>query len=91
MLGTPLGKLAREIGVKHVDFWSLDVEGAECNVIEGGQSLFSRYQPKFLQFEARHGDGQELKCIQKAAKQGGFKHRVSAKTGHDDNTVIASI
>ena len=30
----PLGKLAREIGVEHVDFWSLDVEGAELTVLE---------------------------------------------------------
>jgi FkbM family methyltransferase len=87
---TTLDELLAKHSVGNVDVVKMDVEGAECNVIEGGQSLFSRYQPKFLQFEARHGDGQELKCIQKAAIQGGFKHRVAARTGHDDNTVIAS-
>ena len=32
---TPLGAILDTIGIHHVDFWSLDVEGAELDVLQG--------------------------------------------------------
>jgi len=40
--------------VSQVDFVKMDVEGFECQVMEGGQSLLTKYRPKMIQSEVWH-------------------------------------
>lgn len=63
----------------------MDIEGFECQAVEGGQLLFSKYRPKFMQFELL--DRRVNNCLPKMLHSAGYvkgKH-----VGHDHNTVFA--
>lgn len=46
-----LDDILSEQRVEHIDFVKMDVEGFECQVMAGGQSLLSKYRPKLIQSE----------------------------------------
>lgn len=62
----------------------IDVEGAECSIFAGGQSLFARVRPEFIQVEGR--DRATRQCIADEARRHGYQ--LGEHLGHDNNTVI---
>jgi len=46
-----LDDILAEENVPSVDFVKMDVEGFECEVMKGGQSLIEKYRPRFIQSE----------------------------------------
>jgi len=63
----------------------MDIEGFECKAVEGGQLLFSKYRPKFMQFELKSSNVKD--CLPQMLHTAAYvkgKH-----VGHDDNTVFA--
>jgi FkbM family methyltransferase len=52
-----LDGLCRRAGMKRLDFIKIDVEGAELQVLEGGEDTIAAFQPTLLiEIEARHTD-----------------------------------
>jgi FkbM family methyltransferase len=52
-----LDGLCRRAGMKSLDFIKIDVEGAELQVLEGGEDTIAAFQPTLLiEIEARHTD-----------------------------------
>jgi len=49
-----LDDVLAEQGVSKVDFVKMDVEGFECQVMAGGQSLLTKIRPKLIQSEVWH-------------------------------------
>jgi len=49
-----LDDVLKEQQVSNVDFVKMDVEGFECQVMAGGQSLLTRFRPKLIQSEVWH-------------------------------------
>eukprot|EP00966_Prymnesium_polylepis_P245773 5685175-Prymnesium_polylepis.1 len=59
------------------------VEGSECNLLDGAQSLLTTYRPSFVQWE-----GKELKtdrCMRRLVKAHGYS--IGTLFGNDRNTV----
>jgi len=50
-----LGGILEKYGIKHVDLWSLDVEGAELSVLETVD--FSKFSASVIVIEFRPGSG----------------------------------
>lgn len=46
-----LDEMLGESGVERIDFLKIDVEGMECEVFRGGQSVLSNYKPRLIQSE----------------------------------------
>lgn len=46
-----LDDILAEENVEQIDYVKMDVEGFECNVMAGGQSLLQKYKPRFIQTE----------------------------------------
>jgi FkbM family methyltransferase len=52
-----LDGLCRRVGMKRVDFVKIDVEGAELQILEGGEGTIEAFRPTLLiEIEARHTD-----------------------------------
>jgi FkbM family methyltransferase len=52
-----LDGLCRRVGMKRVDFIKIDVEGAELQILEGGEGTIEAFRPTLLvEIEARHTD-----------------------------------
>lgn len=52
-----LDGLCRRAGMKRLDFIKIDVEGAELQVLEGGEGAIAEFRPTLLvEIEARHTD-----------------------------------
>lgn len=47
-----LAEQAQEFGDR-VDMIKMDVEGQECNVVQGAQEFFSRFRPQYMMIETR--------------------------------------
>lgn len=60
-----LDDLLRVVRPASVDVFKLDVEGGECAVLQGGQTLFTRYRPRLLLVEAQFG--KVLLCLARQA------------------------
>lgn len=64
-----LDSVLDEVGPAAVGAVKMDVEKYECNVLEGGQSLFTRFHPHFVRAETAFS-GRE--CFEKAARDHGY-------------------
>ena len=80
-----LDDLLAEVGTNSVDVVKMDVEGFECSVLRGGQSLFEKFRVKFLQAETKQPE--VAKCFAKEAAKHGYT--MGPHHGHDGNRVIA--
>jgi FkbM family methyltransferase len=49
-----LDDVLTEEHVSQIDFVKMDVEGFECHVMEGGQSLLTKFRPRLIQSEVWH-------------------------------------
>jgi len=81
-----LDGLLKEQGVTAVDVVKMDIEGFECNVLRGGQSLFNKFHVKLLQAETKQKHVEE--CFFKEADTHGY--RMGKGVGQDKNRVISS-
>jgi FkbM family methyltransferase len=66
-----------------VDIVKIDIEGQECNVMKQGSSLFSKFQPRFVQFEGK--DATTSRCMSSLLRS--HHYQIGVKQGHDGNTV----
>ena len=74
-----LDKVLEDLSPTSVDVMKMDVEEHECQVLAGGDSLFSKYHPKLLQVETQFGDARN--CLHaKAVKYGYREQRLGADT-----------
>ena len=62
----------------------MDIESSECAAFEGGQSLFLRVRPDFIQVEALRAPVRA--CMLSQAKAHGYG--IGAHRGHDENTLM---
>lgn len=62
---TTLDTLLRDMRPSSVDAAKMDVEGHECNILRGGETLFSTYAPKMVQVETEFGNAME--CVRETA------------------------
>lgn len=46
--GVPLDKIVESLGLSHVDFVKIDVEGAEMQVLGGMTNILAKYRPKIV-------------------------------------------
>ena len=80
-----LDALLAEAGVARVDVVKIDVEGAECHVLEGAQRLLGRLRPRLLQVEGLRTD--VVQCVREQAARHGYL--VHAQTrGADQNLLV---
>jgi len=84
---TTLDALLAKLNPSKVTVAKMDVEGFECNVFKGGESLMTRYRPQFMQVELLSKHVQV--CFNSIAAR--FGYRVGGHKGHDGNTVMAAI
>lgn len=82
-----LDRLLKDQNPKSVDVVKMDIEGYECNVLRGGQSLFQKFHVKLLQAETKQQ--QVAECFAKEAKAHGY--RMGNGVGQDDNRVMSSL
>ncbi len=82
-LGT-LDALLDQLRPPSVDVVKLDVEGHECAVLQGGESLFARYRPRFVQLEGK--SRRTRQCAQEFANR--FGYAVGTRRGVDKNFVL---
>lgn len=73
-----------ELAPNSIDVVKMDVEDAECKVLEGGQSLFSTYKARFIQAETIAKPVAE--CFSKEAAKHGYT--LGVHHGHDQNRVM---
>ena len=62
----------------------MDVEGFECEVLDGGQALFTRFKPRFIMVETK--DEKVGACVRMQARLHGYT--VSLSKGQDKNVVL---
>jgi hypothetical protein len=81
---TTLDRILAEHAPAAIDVVKMDIEGAECAALAGGQSLFTRYRPSMLQLELKeaHVDA----CAHEQARQHGY--RIGSQRGNDNNAVL---
>jgi FkbM family methyltransferase len=81
---TTLDRILAEHAPAAIDVVKMDIEGAECAALAGGQSLFTRYRPSMLQLELKeaHVDA----CAPEQARQHGY--RIGSQRGNDNNAVL---
>lgn len=65
-----------------VDLVKMDVEHYECHVLRGGQSLFEKYRPQYMQVETTSVETST--CVDDEAKK--FKYKIFTK---DANSLLA--
>lgn len=77
----PLRKIlaAVEPSVKRVDFWSLDIEGSECDVLTSTD--FEKLQVGILLIEMNKSD-ENNRCIKQVMEQNGFRDLGSTHDKH---------
>mmetsp|Transcript_18233 Transcript_18233/g.43127 ORF Transcript_18233/g.43127 Transcript_18233/m.43127 type:complete len:204 (-) Transcript_18233:139-750(-) len=80
-----LDDVLSELAPRSINVVKIDVEGAECQALEGGQSLFTAYKPRLIQMELKMR--QVVRCaLEQATKHG---YRFGTKRGHDNNAVMS--
>lgn len=67
-----------------IDVVKMDVEGFECEVLDGGQALFARFKPRFIMVETK--DEKVGACVRMQARLHGYT--VSLPKGQDKNVVL---
>lgn len=80
-----LDAVLAELRPRSIDLVKMDVEGAECDVLEGGQSLLSKYGPALVQIELKMPKVTAC-ALREAAKH---HYRFGTKRGHDNNAVMS--
>jgi len=60
-----LDSLLSELTPSSIDAVKIDVEEHECNILRGGETLFSTYAPKMVQVETMFGNAAE--CVKETA------------------------
>jgi FkbM family methyltransferase len=65
-----LDMVLAELAPATVDVVKMDVEDFECHVLDGGQSLFTKYQPGLLQIETENPTVQA--CVKDQAARHGY-------------------
>ena len=68
-----LDSVLADLSPASVDVMKMDVEEHECQVLAGGDSLFSKYHPKLLQVETQFGDARN--CLHNKALQYGYREK----------------
>jgi hypothetical protein len=85
--------LARELpvpGNPPIAAVKLDVEGLECDVLEGGLTLFTKYRVPLIQVElALHVQKHVAKCMYEFARR--YKYAIGWKMGHDWTVVFTRL
>ena len=76
--------MLEELNPPTIDVAKIDVEGFECQVFAGGQTLFTRYRPRFLLAETK--DPVVARCVREIAARHGY--RMSRPQGQDQNVVL---
>lgn len=67
-----LNQAIKASGIQRVDLVKMDVERYECNVLEGGTDLLTRFHPKHLMIEARNArGGGTVDCTVRSVMTGG--------------------
>lgn len=69
-----------------VDVVKIDIEGSECQMLEGASSVLDRFKPKLIQWEGKMALVDE--CVRRALRERGY--RISAPRYRDRNTVAVS-
>merc|ERR1712194_93028 len=82
-----LDQLLVDLNVTSVNVVKMDVEGFECCVMKGGQSLFNKFRPSFVQAETKQSHVK--KCFEKEAAK--HKYRMGKHKDADGNRVIAAL
>lgn len=62
-----LDQVLQEAALESVDFLRIEVGGFECEVLDGGKTLWTRYNPKFLLVEKRTESS--FRCVNEASTQ----------------------
>eukprot|EP00929_Paragymnodinium_shiwhaense_P118403 TRINITY_DN90324_c0_g1_i1.p1 TRINITY_DN90324_c0_g1~~TRINITY_DN90324_c0_g1_i1.p1 ORF type:complete len:388 (+),score=88.00 TRINITY_DN90324_c0_g1_i1:99-1262(+) len=78
-----LDTVLAEVAPEKISVVKMDVEAFECNVLAGGQTLFTQYQPHILQIETEFCCKAKDNCVQKAAEEHGY-----CKIGLGQNTAL---
>ena len=78
-----LDTVLAEVAPTSVDVVKMDVEVHECQVLAGGDSLFTSFRPHILQIETAFGDSG--KCVQAKAAA----HSYNTKTEQADTFMVA--
>ena len=88
-----LDSVLEEQNPQTVDVAKIDVESFECQVFAGGQTLFTRYRPRFLLAETK--DPSVERCVHKEAARHGYewggrkgKTKTSCSFAHDLRCVV---
>ena len=79
-----LDAVLAEVAPASVDVVKMDVEVHECQVLAGGDTLFSSFHPHLLQIETAFGDSG--KCVQAKAAEHGYR----TKTMEGDTIMVRS-
>jgi FkbM family methyltransferase len=80
-----LDAVLAELQPRSIDVVKMDVEGAECDALEGGQTLLSQYKPALVQIELKMPKVTAC-ALREAAKH---NYRFGTKRGHDNNAVMS--
>ena len=82
---TTLDELLAEVGVAVVDVVKIDVEGSECDVLDGGQTLLGRLRPRVLQVEGLRAN--VVRCVHEHARRFGYTI-LPERRGSDQNIIL---
>lgn len=64
---------------------STDVEGSECDVLDGAQNLLGQLRPRLLQIEGLRAD--VVKCVYEHARRFGYTV-LPERRGSDQNIIV---
>jgi FkbM family methyltransferase len=81
-----IDNLLADLKPRAIDVFKMDIEGAECNALAGGQSIFTKYRPALVQLELKQRHVNT--CFHEQAAL--HHYRVGPKRGQDENAVMAS-
>lgn len=79
------------LGLPACDFWKIDVEGAELDLLNGAAETLKRHRPRFLQVEVfgdlMHPDGHQRQVLELLSGCFGMPGYVVGKTAHSGSWV----
>eukprot|EP00316_Scyphosphaera_apsteinii_P024336 CAMPEP_0119330880 /NCGR_PEP_ID=MMETSP1333-20130426/79215_1 /TAXON_ID=418940 /ORGANISM="Scyphosphaera apsteinii, Strain RCC1455" /LENGTH=327 /DNA_ID=CAMNT_0007340353 /DNA_START=39 /DNA_END=1022 /DNA_ORIENTATION=- len=81
-----IDQLLVEWGMPHISMVKVDIEGFECQMLEGAQTLFTKIRPQFIRAELRlpHVDT----CWREQAKR--HRYHVGRSKGKDRNAILVA-
>lgn len=80
-----LDNLLDEIDISRVDVVKMDVEGSECDVLDGAQRLLGTLRPRLLQIEGLREN--VVRCVHEHARRFGYTV-LPERRGSDQNLVV---